>query len=331
MRSSLALSAFAATLTLVQAGLEKNGTQNIAVYWGQNSINQAGTADAQKRLGYYCENDGDAVDTYMVSFITKFEGTGGYPALNFANAQDNCTAINGTDLLDCPQIADDIKTCQGLGKTILLSTGGGTYNEGGFSSEDDAVAMAQTVWKLFGPATNDSSIPRPFGDAVIDGFDFDFENLAMNNMPAYANELRKLYATDTSKTYYTSAAPQCVYPDYADGPMLDGAVFFDAIWIQFYNNGCGVNSYVAGATTQWNFNFNTWDTWAKNTSLNPNVKVFMGIPGNTGAGSGYEDATFVGTVIDYVKNFTSFSGLMVWDASQLWSNDGYLSAISAEL
>jgi chitinase len=41
----------------------------------------------------------------MISFITKFEGTGGYPALNFANAQDNCTAINGTDLLDCPQIA----------------------------------------------------------------------------------------------------------------------------------------------------------------------------------------------------------------------------------
>jgi hypothetical protein len=61
-------------LTLVQAGLEKNGTQNIAVYWGktfhyekyshhltnklsgQNSINQAGTPDAQKRLGYYCES-----------------------------------------------------------------------------------------------------------------------------------------------------------------------------------------------------------------------------------------------------------------------------------
>lgn len=35
MRASLALSAFAATLTLVQAGLEKNGTQNIAVYWGK--------------------------------------------------------------------------------------------------------------------------------------------------------------------------------------------------------------------------------------------------------------------------------------------------------
>jgi hypothetical protein len=74
MRSSLALAAFAATLSVVQAGLGKNGTQNIAVYWGkvscyeeysryltnelpgQNSINQANTPTAQKRLGYYCES-----------------------------------------------------------------------------------------------------------------------------------------------------------------------------------------------------------------------------------------------------------------------------------
>lgn len=228
-------------------------------------------------------------------------------------------------------ISEDIKTCQGLGKTILLSTGGSAYTEGGFQSEGDAVSSAKKIWQLFGPKSNDSSVPRPFGDAVIDGFDFDFENLSMNNMPAFANQLRTLFSSDTSKSYYLTAAPQCVYPDQADGPMLDGAVFFDAIWVQFYNNGCGISNYVPGATTQWNFNFDTWDNWAKKTSKNPNVKVFMGIGGNTGAANGYVNASFVGTTIDYVKNFTSFSGLMVWDASQLWSNDGYLKAISAEL
>lgn len=94
------------------------------------------------------------------------------------------------------RISDDIVTFQNLGKTILLSTGGRTYNEGGFSSESEAVAAANLVWKIFGPVSSDSSILRPFGTAVIDGFDFDFENLQINNMPAYANQLRTLYGTD---------------------------------------------------------------------------------------------------------------------------------------
>ncbi|KAH8691599.1 putative chitinase 3 precursor [Talaromyces proteolyticus] len=329
MHTTLLLSAFAAALTSVRASIDLNGPQNIAVYWGQNSI---GTTDstAQKRLSYYCQNSND-VDIYLISFITRFSGTGGYPAVNFANAQDNCTAISGTDLFNCPQIAEDIKTCQGLGKTILLSTGGGTYTEGGFTSEAAAVSGANTVWNVFGPVPSDSSIPRPFGDAVIDGFDFDFENLQMSNMPAFANQLRKLYASDTSKTYYTTAAPQCVYPDEADGPMLAGTVYFDAIWVQYYNNGCGINSYVPGATTQWNFNFDVWDNWAKTVSLNPKVKVYLGVPGRTGAGGGYEPASFVGEVISFIKQYSSFGGIMIWDASQAWANDGFISSVYSYL
>ena len=36
--------------------------------------------------------------------------------------------------------SDDIKTCQANGKTILLSIGGATYTEGGFTSEQQAKA-----------------------------------------------------------------------------------------------------------------------------------------------------------------------------------------------
>ena len=57
--------------------------------------------------------------------------------------------------------------------------------------------------------------------------------------------------------------------------MLAGAVSFDAIWVQFYNNYCGLQSYTAGSSTQNNFNFATWDNWAKTVSLNPNVKVML--------------------------------------------------------
>lgn len=332
INSVLYLSAFIAAFKGVQAGINLDSSQNVAIYWGQNSIDLTGT-DGQQRLSYYCDNDD--VDVFMLSFVTMFEGLGGYPETNFANAGNNCTTFDGTELLDCPQIADDIVTCQGLGKTILLSTGGGTYTEGGFTSEDAAVSMANLMWEVFGPVSDNSSVLRPFGTAVIDGFDFDFEDLEMSNMPAYANQLRSLYETDTSKTYYMTAAPQCVYPDEADGPMLDGTVYFDAIWVQFYNNGCGIDEFVEGDTTQYNFDFDTWDNWAKTVSLNPNVKVYLGVAGNTGAANSgsYEPASVVGEVIDYIisEGYTSFGGVMMWDASQVWDNTGFLSSVYAYL
>jgi chitinase len=231
------------------------------------------------------------------------------------------------------QTSDDIVTCQGLGKTILLSTGGGTYTEGGFTSNESAIAGANMMWEVFGPVSDNSSVLRPFGTAVVDGFDFDFEDIEMSNMPAFANQLRTLYSEDTSKTYYMTAAPQCAYPDEADGPMLAGTVYFDAVWVQFYNNGCDMTNWVPDTTTQWNFNFDTWDNWAKTISLNPDVIVCMGVPGNTGAGAGYEPPATVGEIVDFIiqENYTSFGGLMIWDASQVWNNSGFLSGVYSYL
>jgi len=183
--------------------------------------------------------------------------------LNFANQQNNCSTFSGTETIDCPQIGDDITTCQQTyGKTILLSVGGATYTEGGFSSSSAATSAAQELWAMFGPEQSGSSVNRPFGSAVIDGFDFDFETTVSNTVP-FASELRSLMDADSSKTYYLTAAPQCPYPDVADNPMLSSSVKFDAVWVQFYNNYCGLQSYVAGDSTQNNFDFSTWDNWAK--------------------------------------------------------------------
>lgn len=189
------------------------------------------------------------------------------------------------------------------------------------------------IWQTFGPISANDSIKRPFGDSVVDGFDFDFES-TVENMPAFANELRTLFAEDTSKTYYLTAAPQCPYPDAADNPMLDGAVYFDAIWVQFYNNYCGVNYFTTGSTTQADFNFDSWDTWATTISLNPDVKVFLGIPGgSTAAGTGYESASTITSIVDFIveEGYTSFGGIMMWDASQVYANDGFLSSIASGL
>jgi chitinase len=193
-----------------------------------------------------------------------------------------------------------------LGKTILLSIGGATYTEGGFSSASAAQTAAQTVWNLFGTPT--SSANRPFGTAIVDGFDFDFESTTQNMAP-FAQELRNLMDASGTKKFYLSAAPQCPYPDAADNDMLNDAVSFDFIQVQFYNNYCGVSSYIAGASTQNNFNFATWDTWAKTVSANPNVKVLLGVPANTGAGGGYVSASTLTPITAYCKQFSSFGGV----------------------
>ncbi|KAJ9207305.1 CAZyme family GH18 [Paecilomyces variotii] len=321
--------ALLASMQGAYATLDTSSTTNIAVYWGQNSYDQSSGDLAQQPLAYYCDNDD--IDVFQLAFVTMINGEGGAPEVNFSNAGNNCTTFDGTALLNCPQIGADITTCQSKGKTILLSIGGATYTEGGFTSESAAVAGANLIWETFGPQSSSSSVNRPFGDAVVDGFDFDFE-ATVSNMAAFGNQLRSLMDADTSKKYYLTAAPQCVYPDAADNQMLDGAVYFDAIWVQFYNNYCGVNSYVAGSSTQNNFNFDTWDNWAKTTSKNPDVKVFLGVPANTGAaGTGYLPASSLAPVIQYSKTFSSFGGVMMWDASQAYANSGFISAVKSTL
>ncbi|KAH8800816.1 glycoside hydrolase superfamily [Xylogone sp. PMI_703] len=256
------------------------------------------------------------------------------PLFNIANAGNNCTVFSGSQLLNCPQLAEDIPICQALGKTIMLSVGGATYTEGGFPSSSEAVTAADNIWEIFGPKVAGSTTLRPFGNADIDGFDFDFESTVQNMVP-FANQLRSLMdnATATSgKQYYLSAAPQCPYPDLADESMLNNGTFFDFIYVQFYNNGCGLNSFANGVSTQNNYDFSTWDNWARTVSTNKKVKVFIGAPGNVGAaGAGYISAAALGSIISYSKGFSSFGGIMLWDMSQVYSNPGFLDTVKSEL
>ncbi|ODQ45564.1 hypothetical protein PICMEDRAFT_23434, partial [Pichia membranifaciens NRRL Y-2026] len=273
---------------------------NVALYWGQNS---AGT---QQDLASYCSSE--KADIYILSFIDVF-GSSQQPNVNFANA---CTESYSSGLLHCPQIGKDIKTCQSLGKTVLISLGGAS---GAYGFSDDSTAdFAGTLWNMFGGGS-DSSVERPFDDAVVDGFDFDIENNNPKGYATLANKLRSYFSEDSSKTYYLSAAPQCPYPDASVGDLLENASI-DFAFIQFYNNYC--------ATTGSNFNWDTWNTFAENTSPNKNIKLFVGLPAATGAaGSGYATidqikSTFQNTILN--KEDSHFGGFVLWDASWSTSN-----------
>lgn len=212
--------------------------------------------------------------------------------------------------------------------------GGATYSGGGFASEDEAKESAQNLWAMFGPEQEGSDVLRPFGSASVDGFDYDFESTT-SNLVAFGVELRRLMDEATSggdKPYYITAAPQCPFPDAANGEALDGGVFFDFIMIQFYNNFCGVQSFVPGSDSQDSFNMATWDDWASSASLNPDVKIMLGIPANEGAaGTGYTEGEALAAAIDYSEQYDSFGGVMMWDMSQLYANEGFLDAVVGSL
>ena len=75
------------------------------------------------------------------------------------------------------------------------------------------------------------------------------------------------------------------------------------------NNYCGLDQPS-------DYNFDTWDTWAKTKSGNPDVRVYIGAPGSEdAAGQGYVNvSTLASYVADAQEKYSSFGGVMLWDA-----------------
>ncbi|BCS27591.1 glycoside hydrolase family 18 protein [Aspergillus puulaauensis] len=341
----LALTAGLALLETVYAKLDLSSNSTVVVYWGQDSYQASGGDIAQKRLGDYCDDSN--IDVIVMAFLMTINGQGGAPEVDFGSTSKDCDTFKDTNLKNCPEIGKDITTCQSKGKTIILSIGGATYSEGGFKSDKAAEDGANLIWSTFGPDKGDSKIPRPFGKAVVDGFDFDFE-AAVTHMGKFATKLRSLADADKSKKYYLTAAPQCPFPDAADKDILNtnSSAAVDAVFVQFYNNFCGANAYTpdkpkdkaakaegsGSRTAAQNFNFDVWDKWALKESKNKDVRVFLGVPANKGAAStGYLPIESLEPVIQYSKGFESFGGVMMWDVSQAYPNKGFLDGVKKAL
>ncbi|KAL4063885.1 carbohydrate-binding module family 5 protein [Scleroderma yunnanense] len=299
---------------------------NLAVYWGQDSYGASNPSDSahwQQDISYYCADD--AIDTFPIAFLNEFYSTGGLPSINLANTCNNVDkpVFPGTAMPDCSFLVAGIQACQKKGKIITISLGGAT-GAIGFSDDTQAKTFAQTIWDLF---LGGSSNTRPFGSAVLDGIDLDIEGGSQTGYTAFVTTLRGLMANG-NKQYYITAAPQCPFPDAYLGQTLN-AVGFDAVYVQFYNNWCGLTNY--NNPNAWNFG--TWDNWAKTVSPNPNVKVYIGAPASSAAaGSGYVDPSTFANIIQQIQSqYSSFGGVMLWDASQAYANGRYDLAIKAAL
>ncbi|KAJ3556869.1 hypothetical protein NM688_g1787 [Phlebia brevispora] len=324
-RSSFYTSLFVAVQALGVTAFDNTRFDNVAVYWGQNSYGATHTdvANFQQPLAFYCQDD--AIDVFPVAFMNEFFSTGNIPSINLANTCNNVdnATFSGTTMPICTSVGTDIKTCQAAGKVVTLSLGGAGGSVG-FESDDQAESLADTVWDLF---LGGSSSTRPFGDAVLDGIDLDIEGGSSTGYAAFVNQIRS-HASGASKTYYISAAPQCVYPDASLGAVLNAASF-DMVYVQFYNNPCGLQNFNESS----NWDFGIWDNWARTVSPNPNVKIYIGAPASsTAAGSGYQAISTLSEIATTMrKSFPSFGGVMLWDASQAYANSRYDLAIKNAL
>lgn len=76
------------------------------------------------------------------------------------------------------------------------------------------------------------------------------------------------------------------------------------------NNPCGLQNF--DSPSQWNFG--TWDIWARTISPNPNVKIYIGAPASaSAAGGGYVPANTLANIVTTTRNsFPSFGGVMFW-------------------
>lgn len=244
-----------------------------------------------------CQNG--AYDIINVAFINQFPDDTGFPGANFGNqCGDSYYEVNGqtTKLPNsCPFIGKDIKTCQEVyGKKVFLSLGGGLPTDYYLKDEAHATSFADFLWKSFGPNTDATWTTRPFGDAVVDGFDFDIESLISNpGADVPANYQSQYYSTminhlkydlfDSSKSYYISGAPQCTFPDvHLNDAFMNS--WFDFIFVQLYNTPQCNSRFELGLPADSSdsvfanyFGMDFISSMFSSGMANPSVKIYAGL------------------------------------------------------
>jgi chitinase len=162
-----------------------------------------------------------------------------------------------------------------------------------------------------------SSLPRPFGkDVVLDGIDLDIEAGRPTGYVSFIRALREWMDSDTTRSYLISAAPQCPIPDVYLHPAIVNAPI-DRLFVQFYNNYCGVDS------DQY-FNIKAWLALAESNMVRPDAKIYLGVPADKSAAkTGYVPVERLSEITSGIVNGNEakhFGGIMLWEVSQAERN-----------
>ncbi|KAK8676880.1 hypothetical protein V6N13_142439 [Hibiscus sabdariffa] len=292
IKSAISLAFISSVILVLVLGTDAG---DIAIYWGQNG-NEGTLAETCATGNYGFVN---------LAFLPTF-GNGQTPMINLAGHCDPFS--NG-----CTKLSSDIKSCQAKGIKVMLSIGGGAGSYY-LASSDDARQVATYLWNNF---LGGQSVSRPFGDAVLDGIDFDIEGGTNQHWDDLARYLSGYSKPDTK--VYLTAAPQCPFPDaWVGGALKTG--LFDYVWVQFYNNPpCQYTPDDIGNLE------NSWKNW---TTDIPATKIFLGLPASPeAAGSGFIPVSdLTSQVIPAIKGSAKYGGIMLW-SKYYDDQSGYSSAI----
>lgn len=151
----------------------------------------------------------------------------------------------------------------------------------------------------------------------------------------HIDTLRQLYKTQyPPRDYLITAAPQCpdldYYPKNAPYNILHPAPKYnsypDMVFVQFYNNYCSASNYQSTKIS--GFNFDVWDNWAQNRT-HGRSKIYLGVLGKENhMDTGYVSYEKLTVILDGIRRYKSFGGVMIWDAGYAYSNPvSYLKGI----
>nr|AFK39066.1 unknown [Medicago truncatula] len=275
---------------------------DLVIYWGQD--NGDGSLRDTCNTGLF--------NIVNIAFLSTF-GSGRQPQLNLAG---HCNPPN------CKNLRDSINICQSRGIKVMLSIGGEDRNTYSFSSPEDANQLADYIWNNF---LGGNSPSRPFGDAILDGVDFDIEGGSKLHYETLALKLNDHYKSSRKK-FYLTAAPLCIFQD----NILQTAIntgLFDYVWVQFYNSP-GACNFVSNNPTSFK---NSWSQWI---NFMFTKKVFVGLPAssfNAAPSGGFVEAQdFINQLLPIVKPSPKYGGVMLWNR-RFDVTSGYSSKIKASV
>ncbi|XP_054782587.1 G-type lectin S-receptor-like serine/threonine-protein kinase CES101 [Prosopis cineraria] len=300
-----------AFLVLVQiTGSSEAGDDIIGVYWRLTSDNSNLTEACA--TGKY---------TYVVIFYLLMTSPGEFsPQL-----LDTPAGICSGPPLSCPTIGTSIKYCQQQGIKVMLYVAGEGWNVT-LSSADKARSVSDYLWNTF---LGGNSSSRPFGDAILDGVNFD-----IRYSTPYWKDLALYLKSHSSATrrVLLSASPQCRFPDNFRGTALEEHRLFDYVYIQFQGDPACKYSVSHGSDSL----LNTWNQWTKSLS-DGGSKVLLYLPASENAtDSGFIPSDeLISDVLPFVRKSPNYGGVMLWmrdyDAQNNYSDDIKLSSLCTEL
>ncbi|XP_047043390.1 xylanase inhibitor protein 1-like [Lolium rigidum] len=264
----LVLAAVLSVLVCQAAAAEKTG--QITVFWGRHK--DEGT------LGDAC-NFSRIYTTVNMAFLNVY-GHGKYHLDLSGHRLDG--------------VGGDIRHCQSLGIPVFLSIGGfgGDY---GLPTSQSAVDLADHLWYSYLGGSREG-VPRPFGDAQLDGIDFFLEGGGVGERyDVLARELAK-----HGQPLRLTATPRRAFPDgraFVERTLATGV--FERIHVRFYDYP----------------NCTAWieDAWVRWTAAYPTSKVFLGLTASEKDSCYLERKAVFEIVMPIVQKADNYGGVMLWD------------------